>query len=79
MHVESDERFRRYFSNLKQVFLYLTDQCNLSCNYCLYKPNLVFHPLQQVPLEAALALIAHFRELGASKLTVRGGGVYPIY
>ncbi len=70
-----DSKFREYFDGrLKQVFLYLTDECHLRCNYCLYKPNLTFHLKEkEIPLKTAIELISDFRELGASKLTIMGG------
>jgi len=66
--------FREYFNNLKQVFLYITDQCNLRCRHCLYKPNLTFHPCnKEIEIGTALKLISTFKEMGASKLTIMGG------
>jgi len=63
-----------YFKDLKQIFLYLTDECSLRCSYCLYKPNLAFHLKEkEIPLETAIKLISDFREIGASKLTIMGG------
>lgn len=74
MKCEIDPRFREYFKDLKQVFLYLTDECNLGCSYCLYKPNLVFHLKEkEIPLKAAINLISDFKEMGTSKLTIMGG------
>jgi len=69
-----DPRFEEYFKDLKQVFLYLTDECNLGCSYCLYQPNLVYHLKEnEIPQETAINLISHFKEMGASKLTIMGG------
>jgi len=74
MHFEIDPRFREYFKDLKQVFLYITDECNLRCIHCLYKPDLTFHLKEkEIDLETVLALISDFREMGASKLTIMGG------
>jgi len=73
MYFEIDPRFKEYFKNLKQVFLYITDECNLRCIHCLYKPDLAFHLKEkEIDLETALALISDFREMGASKLTIMG-------
>ena len=74
MYFEIDPKFKEYFKNLKQVFLYITDECNLRCSHCLYKPDLTFHLKEkEIDLETALALISDFREMGASKLTIMGG------
>lgn len=74
MIFEIDQKFIEYFRNIKQVFLYLTDECNLRCTYCLYKPNLAFQLKEkEISLENAQALISDFRDLGASKLTIMGG------
>ncbi len=74
MIFDLDPRFKEYFKNIKQVFLYLTDECNLRCTHCLYKPNLTFQLKEkEINLEKAQALISVFRELGASKLTIMGG------
>jgi len=74
MHFRIGPRFQKHFQNLKQVFLYITDECNLRCGHCLYKPNLTFHLKEkEIPLETALALLSDFREMGASKLTIMGG------
>lgn len=72
---EIDAQFIRYFrGRLKQVFMYMTDECQLRCKQCLYKPNLVFHmKRQEIPIDEAIGLISDFRELGASKLTIMGG------
>lgn len=74
MYFKIDSRFKKHFKNLKQVFLYITDECNLSCKHCLYKPNLTFHLKEkEIECDTALALISDFREMGASKLTIMGG------
>ena len=69
-----DEKFINHFKNLKQVFLYITDECNLHCAQCLYKPDLLFHNKEkEIKFETALTLLSVFREMGASKLTIMGG------
>jgi MoaA/NifB/PqqE/SkfB family radical SAM enzyme len=74
MYFDIDSRFKEHFRNLKQVFLYITDECNLRCIHCLYKPNLIFHlKNKEIELNEALALISDFRDLGAIKLTLLGG------
>lgn len=36
-----DNRVKTYFDNrIKQVFVYITSKCQLSCKQCLYKPLL---------------------------------------
>jgi len=74
MYFKIDPVFLEHFKELKQVFLYITDECNLSCVQCLYKPNLTFHlKNKEIELDTALNLISDFKELGASKLTIIGG------
>lgn len=74
MILKIDPKFIEYFKDIKQVFFYLTDECNLRCTHCLYKPNLVFQNKErEISLETAQALASDFRELGASKLTIIGG------
>ncbi len=74
MYFEIDARFVEYFKNIKQVFLYVVDECNLKCVHCLYKPDLTFHLKEkEIELKTALGLISDLREMGASKLTVMGG------
>lgn len=74
MYYHIDPEFMEYFENLSQVFLYITDECNLRCMHCLYKPNLTFHLKEkEIPLNKALALTSDFADMGASKLTVMGG------
>ena len=70
-----DRRFIRYFKGrLKQVFLYITDECNLRCSQCLYKPNLVFHiGSAEIKLKMLTKLISTFITFGAPKLTIMGG------
>jgi hypothetical protein len=36
--VESD--FVNHFQALHQVFMYITDRCNLECEQCIYKPSI---------------------------------------
>jgi len=69
--MEIDKKFIEYFKNLKQVFIYLTDECNLSCKQCLYKPNLVLK--KKISPDTAISLLEICRHLGAFKLTLLGG------
>lgn len=74
MYFDIDPKFKKHFQNLKQVFLYITDECNLSCAHCIYKPNLKFHIKENsIKIDTALALISDFREIGAIKLSILGG------
>ncbi len=74
MHFNIDQKFKAHFKNLKQVFLYIIDECNLRCVQCLYKPNLTFNlKNKEIKIETAIALISDFYELGAIKLTILGG------
>lgn len=68
-----DKATESYFENVKQVFLYLGDKCNLLCEQCLYKPNVVMG--KSINANIAKSLISVFRELGAYKLTILGGEV----
>ncbi|MFA4993969.1 MAG: radical SAM protein [Bdellovibrionales bacterium] len=73
--MEIDEQFYQAFNNkIGQVFMYLTDTCNLRCVQCLYKPELTFQ-LQKKEMEYgdALNLMKNMRELGAIKMTFMGG------
>ncbi|RYD75893.1 MAG: radical SAM protein, partial [Verrucomicrobiaceae bacterium] len=67
------EKFRGHFRNLQQVFLYITDQCNLECEQCIYKPHVAFDSFRHVPEETVRKLLATFYNLGARKLTLLGG------
>lgn len=72
--MEADKKIGEYFSNVKQVFLYIIDDCNLRCEQCLYKVNLHFYVKRKyIPLETAKKLLEYFHSLGAIKLTIMGG------
>lgn len=69
-----DNKFKQHFRKLNQVFLYVIDECNLRCKYCLYKPNIEFKlKNKEIPYKTAIKLLSEFRKLGASKLTIIGG------
>jgi len=71
--VEADSRFdRRFAGHLMQVFLYVTDECNIRCTQCYYSPWLK-KGHAEMPTSVALALLRKFRELGAMKVTLLGG------
>lgn len=75
MNYKMDQKFKDFFQdNLKQVFLYLIDDCNLRCVQCLYKLDICFQvEKKEIAFEDAVKLISDFRELGAVKLTLMGG------
>ena len=75
MYYQIDREFKNYFkNNLRQVFLYLTDECNLRCKQCLYKLEIGFQlERKEIPLDEAERLISDFHEMGARKLTIMGG------
>ncbi len=69
-----DKQFLTYFRNLKQVFLYITDNCNLECQHCIYKPNVKFgFGNKEISFAEVIALLSDFREIGATKLSILGG------
>ncbi len=69
-----DPQIVEYFRNIKQVFIYIIDKCNLNCVQCLYKPNNYFHiGRNYMELDMAKKLIEYFYGLGARKLTIMGG------
>jgi len=70
-----DDKFIKYFNKrLKQVFFYITDDCQLRCRQCLYKPNLVFQmKRKEIELDELKKLAADFKKMGAIKVTVMGG------
>lgn len=65
--------FAHHFRNLKQVFLYITDECNIACKQCIYKPSVAFGMGREISRETAISLGVSFYELGARKLTILGG------
>lgn len=71
--VESDPRFDRHFvGRLMQVFLYVTDECNIRCTQCFYKPALK-QSHAEIPTNVLISLLRKFRELGAIKVSFLGG------
>ena len=71
MFMTVDGNFLTHFKNLKQVFLYLTEDCNLKCVQCLYKPSLVTK--KSITPDIAKSLLKACKDLGAFKLTILGG------
>jgi MoaA/NifB/PqqE/SkfB family radical SAM enzyme len=64
-----DENFR---GRLIQVFFYVTDECNIRCEQCYYKPWLK-RGNAEINTNTALALLKKMRELGAVKVSFLGG------
>ncbi len=74
LYFDIDQKFLEHFKNLKQVFLYIINYCNLKCPHCIYKPNNQFTIGEiEIPLETAYRLLSDFHEMGARKLTLLGG------
>ncbi len=74
MNFKMDKKFQDYFNNVKQVFLYVIDDCNLQCVQCLYKADTTFYlRKKKIELDSCIKLIEDFREMGAVKLTIMGG------
>lgn len=70
--VVADAAFDRHYRNLRQVFLYVTDECNLRCIQCYYMPWLKTGHAE-MPTDVLVALLGKFRALGAIKLSLLGG------
>jgi molybdenum cofactor biosynthesis enzyme MoaA len=68
-----DQRFKDHFRNLHQVFMYITDRCNLECEQCIYKPSISHFINEEIVLPNALGLLKAFKDLGAEKVTFLGG------
>ncbi|MBI2373882.1 MAG: radical SAM protein [Deltaproteobacteria bacterium] len=69
-----DSAFSDHFNGrLKQVFLYITDRCNIACEQCIYKPNITYSEKREIPLPVAQNLLETFFSMGARKVTFLGG------
>jgi MoaA/NifB/PqqE/SkfB family radical SAM enzyme len=68
-----DPEFSNHFKKLHQVFMYITDRCNLECEQCIYKPSISHFINEEIELDTALDLLSTFRKMGASKVTFLGG------
>lgn len=70
-HITVDKNFEAYFKGrLKQVFIYITDRCQLRCEHCLYKTSL---SNREMDLSQTIQLINVFKRYGARKMTLLGG------
>lgn len=75
MKISVDPKFLDHFGGkLRQVFVYVTDECNLRCSQCYYKPWLKkWSPEAEMKFDVLSALLAQFRNLGAIKASFLGG------
>ena len=55
--------------SLRYLELHLTRRCNLACRHCYLGPP---RP-EEIPLEAALAIVREFEEMGGLRLLISGG------
>jgi MoaA/NifB/PqqE/SkfB family radical SAM enzyme len=68
-----DPKTKEYFNNnIKQVFVYLTNRCQLRCRQCLYKPLLDNHS-SDLSYNILSELLQEFRTFGAIKVSFLGG------
>ena len=69
MYYQIDQKFKDYFQgNLRQIFFYIIDDCNLRCEQCLYKLEIGFQlERREVDFNDAIKLLSDFREMGAIK------------
>lgn len=71
--MQFDEKTRVYFNRkVKQVFVYLTNVCQLRCKQCLYKPLLQHNP-EGINFVTLVDLLRDFRDYGAYKVSFLGG------
>lgn len=70
-----DPRVIEYYQDrVHQIFLYLVDDCQLSCKQCLYKLDTNFYLARKdIDPKHAQWLIEDFYKMGARKLTLMGG------
>lgn len=69
-----DEKIQTYYlNNVKQIFVYLTSNCQLRCKQCLYKPLLSNTTNDAIPFEILSNLLETFHQLGAFKISFLGG------
>jgi molybdenum cofactor biosynthesis enzyme MoaA len=71
--LQLDRSFAAHFRRLHQVFMYITDRCNLECEQCIYKPSISHFINEEIELGTALNLLLTFRQMGATKVTFLGG------
>lgn len=61
-----------YNQKIKQVFVYITNRCQLHCRQCLYKPLLCSESID-IDFETLKELLNVFKSLGAYKVSFLGG------
>lgn len=68
-----DKETKIYFEKkIKQVFVYITNNCQLSCKQCLYKPKLR-NGEKDIDFNILEELLKKFFKMGAYKITFLGG------
>ena len=68
-----DANFLTFFNgNIRQVFIYATNRCQLNCEQCLYKTQ-IDNNSNDIPFETIANLLKAFREMGAFKISFLGG------
>lgn len=71
--MQFDEKTRIYFNKkVKQVFVYITNICQLRCKQCLYKPLLCDEP-DGIDFNTLKELLTDFYNFGAYKVSFLGG------
>lgn len=71
--MQFDEKTRIYFNKkIKQVFVYLTNLCQLRCKQCLYKP-LLSEKSDGIDFKILKDILTEFYNLGAYKVSFLGG------
>jgi len=69
-----DSNFLAVFDkNIRQVFLYITNRCQLCCEQCLYKTHITADNSDDMPFETVANLLKAFKEMGAFKVSFLGG------
>ncbi|MFI3260178.1 MAG: radical SAM protein [bacterium] len=71
--MEIDNEVKLYFDNkIKQVFVYVTNRCQLNCKQCLYKP-LLDKTSSDLDYNTMIKLLKEFKKYGAYKISFLGG------
>ncbi len=58
---------------LTDIYLYLTDQCNLCCSHCWISPGFSREQQDSIPLDALKATISEAKALGLQRVKLTGG------
>ena len=68
-----DAEVKKFYKNrIKQVFVYLTNHCQLRCKQCLYKP-ILDNSSSDLEFSVLLNLLTVFHDFGAFKVSYLGG------